>query len=154
MWKCAQDGGFKPDLASIDQRRRILLMVTKDAAMSFSQFGYPYNATSQVSQKKKCNLAYYCSKDLTMVNYGIPSYYLQFTFWVQYNMGGFMSCTSINSIVFRNMCCVVCVILGTLLNLNYEWTHVLLWGDKTLCTLPLRCNYRETRLLPLLYSVR
>lgn len=24
-------------------------MVTKEAAMSFSQFGYPYNATSQVS---------------------------------------------------------------------------------------------------------
>lgn len=26
-------------------------MVTKEAAMSFSQFGYPYNATSQVSMK-------------------------------------------------------------------------------------------------------
>lgn len=44
-----QEGGFEVDLVTIDQGRRILLMVTKEAAMSFSQFGYPYNATSQVS---------------------------------------------------------------------------------------------------------
>lgn len=48
-WKCVEDGGFEVELVAIDQGWRILLMVTKGAAMSFSQFGYPYNATSQVS---------------------------------------------------------------------------------------------------------
>lgn len=89
MWKCAQDGGFEPDLASIDQWRRILLMVTKDAAMSFSQFGYPYNATSQVS-KMECHLLFF-SKDFTMAY--LP---IRFNSPFEYNISAFMACTSIS----------------------------------------------------------
>ena len=37
-----------------------MLMVTKEAAMSFSQFGYPYNATSQVRPPPSHRSLLYC----------------------------------------------------------------------------------------------
>lgn len=54
-------------------------MVTKEAAMSFSQFGYPYNATSQVRASAFfISLKLLCTRALTRTHIALTFFYLIF----------------------------------------------------------------------------
>lgn len=132
-WKCAEDGGFEVELVAIDQEWGILLMVTKEAAMSFSQFGYPYNATSQVSFFSISH------KFVRAHQSTLWACCLLFNRFATRNINGSVICWG----VFPRVVMVLShriSIYSCPITLNYEWTHVFF-----LMTIGMDVTYRAPR---------